>query len=435
MRAILIVLALALPALAGCFGPAADMPAPDPLAAANDSVDAGAVAGTSPVGPKKPFKVEVDNASGTEKVVAHPVRFKTNPAREPIVVERAGTLNTTNCLPTGRTPISHNWRWFSLGDDLRPGDVFTFDVALEYENKDNSWADLHLVYSIGGREGGDYTARGDARGPQRQNFSDQGFHGEDTYSGFGVVCWSGLILEPLAFKLTATLTFVEGGIPAGVPLQIEVPANATRFIVSGVPIDPAKGVLSHYRLFGPDDRLLCECALSSNKQAHATPLVGPGDYVLLVDHTDNGFVTVSLDAPSPERALPLGMRWKSWRFAVSDGETNPKKTFPIEFPTVPLRVGAGLDAEQAEVSLAVAKTATIHLANAHGDVLVRKIPGYVEYGVVGSGFGFGLPLVPGTREYRVDHHNFRPGPHTLEVSAEACRCHAVVHVVTYERAV
>lgn len=439
------VLLLAAPALAGCLtsnAPATTGPIEE---VRSNAQEAGAVAGPAPAAPSQPYKVTAREASTAEAApeaeetttTAYPLKLRTNPAREPVLVEASGTFNATECSYFGNlNPMVSGWRWRDLSDALEPGDVYSYSMNLTWTNTEQSWGEIHLFYGLGGKSAYNEESTAAKRGPVSVNFTGQGYRmNADDPAWIAVTCWFGQVTTPIEYKVSVEFTFAQDAVPAETPIAVVVPDNATRLLVGGVGVDPSVGVPSHYRVFGPDDKLVCECALSSADQATSLKLDRPGEYVVLVDHTANGFVSLALDAPSSEPLRPLDVSWSRLPIVVSDGEAIDE-TVELELPTVPLGVYLNAAPAGRETGASIGRGVEVELTNARGVVAHARWEGYASYRLVtpNSWQQSWLPIpIPGEWAYTVDHHAFDAGAHSAAVKADALRGEVALGYLTYAR--
>lgn len=450
MRAlVLAALLLAAPSLAGCMDPS-EAATEEPADAIRPSAaDAGAIAGPAPAAPSQPYTVTAREAApaegsgepaegvGETTTTAFPLRLETNPARAPERLEVKGTYNATECSYLGNlNPTMPSWRHIDLSALFEPGDVYAYSLNLTWTNTDQSWGDVHLFYGIGGKNGYNEGSTARERGPLSAHFTGQGYRLDDDDPAWAAVaCWYGQVTTPLDYTLTVEITFAQDAVPAETAIAVVVPPDATRLLVAGVPVDPARGVLSHYRVFGPDDGLLCECALSSADQASALRLPGPGEYVVLVDHTDNGFVSLALDAPPTRELRALNVEWSLIPLLRAEGGA-VDEVVELEIPTVPLGLYMSAAPAGRETGAALGKGIEVHVENARGLVVSVRWEGFASYRLVTPSswhqMWFPMPL-PGDWAYEIDHHAFEAGAHRATVKAEALRGEVALGYITYQR--
>lgn len=436
---ILLVLLLAL-ALAGCLGDDAPAEGSEPVVAAR-AEDAGALAGDTPRGATEPYRALASDATtGGEatEVVAHPLKLATNPAKEPITLEFDGVFNATDCMGIGLNlgPVSMRGNHHrDLREHFSPGDVFEYDLRLTYEARSGSPVEIHMIYGIGNKIVGHNEPVGDKTGTIDQNFTGQSYRvTSDDMAWVAVNCWYGRSDQPTAYHLTVKLRFAEAAIPAESPILVPVPEGATRLLVQGVAVDPARGVNSHYRLFGPDDTLVCECVLGSTDEASFVDLPGPGDYVLLVDHTSNGFVSVALDAPPVRDLNALESEFVLHKIYTSPAETNVDKTFDLPLAKVPLLMHAFTTTEGASTGVGQGKSLVVEVTNERGVPLRIGWGGFLTHranvGPINTNQWWGMGLDPAEWSYAADHHAYAVGDHQVHFQAESFR--GDLYVVTRE---
>lgn len=449
MRALVLSLLLVLPVFAGCLG---EEPASEPEAppVAKSAEDAGAKSGDAPVAATQPYQVTLgDEGSSQEVVTAYPVSLETNAAKPPLTLTFDGEFDAASCNPLGGLPFgglgaAQSWRFNDFSDQLAKGDVLSYAIEMKYTNTDQSNAELHLFYGVDTVQDYWQEPTGDVRGEVVMNFTGQSYRVDDEGPAWvAAACWYGVLTTPIPYTLTVTLTFAQGSVPSGAPMLLKVPANATRLFVSGVPLDAAQGVSSHYRVFAPDDSVLCECGLSSAGASASLVLPEPGDYVLLVDHTANGFVSFALDAPSPASLKPLGAEWATYPLTTSDGGP-VDEAVDVDLPSTPLAMNAwvfppGFSQGAPTPDAGMGKAVSLSITNGRGEVVRMKLGGYVTFhaGVPGQWmFGQWIPVaLPGGEwEFFVDHHAYGPGAHQVSLKAEQMRGEAVLFAMHYVRA-
>lgn len=322
-------------------------------------------------------------------------------------------------------------RFWDLSEHLQVGDVFQYEISLGFQNTDASWAEIHPSFGIGNTLRNHDEPVGEVREPIVINWTGQSYRqSEDALAFLRLNCIYGLVRDPIPYALTVTFTFADSAVPAEAPVKVPVPEGATRLFVRGVAVDPTKGVNSHFRLFGPDDKLVCECALSSAADVATVDLEGPGDYVILVDHTANGFVSLALDAPAtaPAEALPVEMAHIP--LFTLDGKAGVDETVEIELPTVPLLMHAFVITPDGS-SPGAGKKTSLQVANDRGEVLRIAWGGHLtmpmDEGMIWMG------VWPADWEYEVDHHAYAPGKHVAHLQAEALRGQVFLMVNQYVR--
>lgn len=439
-----LALVLLLAPLAGCFSE--DTPPAEASLVAADAAEAGAVDGPAPVAAKNPYQLA--DAEGGQATTVYPIAIETNAAKAPFSDTFTGEFQPQGCLPTGGgLPLgglgfARNNFAFEITEAFAQHDVFRYDATLTFANTDSSWAELHLWTRFD--NAGDYwnEPTSESRGETVINFTGQGFIvNEEFFAGVGVECWFGQITTPIPFTLTIDVSFAEGGVPSAQPVMLSAPEDATRLFATGLAIDGAKPVSSHFRVFAPDDSLVCECALSSNMPSVSIELAeGAGDYVILVDHTENGFLTFALDAPPTSPLKPLNSRFERFDVASSDGGSIDE-TVELVLNSTPLGMGAWVFAPgdiSGTPDVGMGHNVQLTVANARGDVLRTKMVGYGTFhaavpGMLSTNRWYAVPL-DGDWEFFVDHHAFDLGGHTVTVHADTLRGKMTVFAQFYDRA-
>lgn len=438
MRALLLPLILLAPLLTGCLD---DEPAPEAGEglAPKSAEEAGATTGPAPSAPKEAYAVAPDPEAKDKTVTAYPAVVKTNPARAPVELDLSGTFTASDCrglyfggLEEVLAQASVPRRFHDLSEHLQAGDVFQYDILFSFQNKDDSWGELELRYGIGStvREFAEATAT--SREPIEVNWTGQGYRASDDDLAFvRVSCFVGAIAQPLAYTLKVRISFAEAAVPAEAPVRVPVPADATRMFVRGVPIDPETGVMSHFRVFDENDDLLCECALGRDADVATLPVTGGSELVLLVDHTDNGFVSVAFDAPT---TAPLEALSAEWVYTpVVAGEGGPvDQTVELDLAKVPLFMHAIVIGPD-DGSLGAGRKTTIEVTNGRGTPLAISWGGHLAMQPGGGNDGMWLGFWPGDWDYAVDHHAFAPGPHLAKVKADALRGQVMLLTREYVR--
>lgn len=441
---LVLALILLLAPLAGCFSEDA-VPVQTETVAAS-AAQAGAVDGPAPAAAKNPYQLA--DAEGGQATTVYPVAIQTNAAKSPFSDTFTGEFQPQTCtpagggLPLGGLGLARGSRSFEVSDVFAQHDVFRYDVTLTFTNTDPSWAELHLWNQFD--DVGNYwnEPTSENRGETVLNFTGQGFIiNDEFFAGVGVDCWFGQVTTPIPFTITVDITFAEGGVPSAQPVLVQVPEGATRLFVTGLATDGSKPVTSHFRLFAPDDSLVCECTLRSDQTSASVELLaGAGDYVLLVDHTENGFVALALDAPSPALLHPLGSRWESILLGASDGGSLDE-TKQITLNSTPLSLNAWVFAPgdmRGTPDTGVGHNVKISVANARGDVLRMSLVGYLTYhaavpGAFATSRWYAIPI-DGDWEFYQDHHAYDLGAHTVTVHADSVRGVVTLFAQFYDRA-
>ena len=435
MRVLLPLLLLA-PLLTGCLaddGPsAADAP---PVA--QSAEEAGAASGPAPSAPKGAFVVAPDAEARSETVVAYPAAIRTNAAKPPVELDLSDAFEAGDCRgfnfgPTedALSAASRPRHWTSLAEHLAVGDVFQYEIAFSVTNTDAAWGEIHPFFAIGSdiMSHDDSTREG---GTVSLNWTGQGYRtSEDEAAWVMVACWYGTMTQPVPYTLTVKLTFADSAIPAQAPIRVPVPADATRLFVRGVAFDPQKGVSSHFRLFDAQDDLVCECGLSSAEEVATVAVKGGDELVLLVDHTDNGFVSLAFDAPPTEDLEAMQVEWLRTSLVTSTGGP-VDATVDVDLPKVPLFMSARVLGPPDGTPGAGKKT-QLSLVNGRGEVLRQTWGGHTAMQVQGDG-GMWLGFWPADWERTVDHHAFAPGAHVATIKAEALRGEVVLYTRQYVR--
>lgn len=427
MRIPALALLLVLPAFAGCLG--ADAPAP----VTNDSVaataaDAGAKNGDAPSGPRGAFRVADDE---TQAEVAYPLALEGNAAKAPYTQSFEGVFEPQTCTPQGEPPLGllglaeGNHRYW-LEDVFAKNDVFSFHVEMRWTNSEDNWADLHLGYRFD--EVRDYYSEftGNERGEVVLEFEGQGLIVSDAVTSvLSADCWYGAVQRPIPYVINLHVSFAEAALPSQAPVQFTVPDGATKLFVSGVAIDESRGVTSHFRVFRPDDSLLCECALNSDQATKTVELDTSGEHIVLVDHTDNGFVSLALDAANDGALTPLASQWES--FVLAEGDGGPIQTASsFDVPSTPLGVWAWVFASNWPAmdppGAGASRNLVLTITNARGPVHTMAMAGHVTWrggvsGVISTNDWYPSPE-PGTWTFENEHHNFDLGTHDATVQAD-----------------
>lgn len=441
---ILLSLTLLAPLFAGCLAEDAPPAAADAVAAS--AQDAGAVQGPAPAAAKDAYTVRTTTDEAAPTVTVHPARIETNAAKMPYTDTFEGVFSPQDCSPTGSgLPVggfglASPRRAFNVTDAFAKDDVFSYDVSLAWTNTDQSWGDLHLWHRFDGVSNTWTEFTGDKRGEVVLNFTGQGFIVSEDFLAFvGVACWYGAVTQPIPFTITLSVVFAEGAVPSDVPVLLRVPEGATKLFATGVALDPDAPVLSHYRVFGPDDELVCECALNSDETVDVLELDVPGDYVVLVDHTANGFLSLGLDAPV-EPLVPLDSQFAMYPLFASDGSTAVAETIMLDIPSTPLRLWAWVFAPgsiQDPPNVGAGHNLKISVTNGRGEVLRTSMVGYATYhaavpGVLMTNDWYAVPL-DGEWEFFVDHHAYDLGAHTVQLTADQMRGEARLFALHYLR--
>lgn len=442
------LLVLVLPLLAGCLAEDAAPSVDTTALVAQSAEDAGAVDGPAPAAAKEPYTVQSTSAGSEEaSVTVFPVEISTNPPKTPYVEEFSGEFQPYECTPTGGGlplggfGLASGRQFFDVSEAFAKGDVFSYVVTLTFTNTDSAWGELHPWYQFDGVS--DYWTEPtrEGRGEVILEFAGQGFIVSDEFfAGVGVDCWYGQASSPIPFTMSVAVTFAEGAVPSQAPVLVSVPAGAERLFVSGLSLDGAAPVTSHFRVFAPDDSLVCECSLLSSDEVSEVALPEAGDYVILVDHTQGGFVAFGLDAPATTPARFLGMRFERFDLAGSNGGA-VDATVELDLPSTPLNLWAWVFAPgdvTGAPDVGAGYNVKITLANSRGEVLRSSLVGYLTYhAAVGGTFvtndWFALP-VDGDWEFWQDHHAFDLGIHQATVQAEQMRGTARLFAAFYDRA-
>jgi hypothetical protein len=423
---LLLLLALLAPLTAGCLGEEPAPPTSDAAGVASSAEAAGATSGEAPSAPKGAYRLE---AEAGRPVVVHPVPVLTNPAKAPVVLDLSGEVGPTDCRPLqfgqqeGQlAAVSNARRFHDLSGEVAVGDVFAYEIRMAYVNAPDNWAEIHPSYGIGSTIVAHDEPTGEVTEPIEIVWTGQAYRANDEDPAFVAVrCDFGLLKEPIPYELTVKLTFAEAAVPAESPMRLSVPEGATRLFVTGVPVDAGRGVLSHFRLFAPDDTLVCECALGSSDAVRIVDLEVAGEYVLLVDHTDNGFVSVALDVPPEAPLAAMESEWVWTEVLRADGGAVDERV-EVDFPRVPLFLDAIVLARETQGGGAGQATGIV-LANGRGEVARFAWGGHwTMTSPTGPGsMWLGIPSLTGAWERAVDHHAFAPGSHEAHVTSDFLR--------------
>lgn len=429
-----LLIMLVLPVFAGCLGGDEPTSASD-TPVAQSAEEAGATTGEAPSAPTEAYAVPADAVAPGAEAIAYPVPVETNPARAPVTVDFSGTFEPGDCRGLNFGPMeevlvaaSDHRRWLDLSDTLQVGDVFAYSITLSYVNSASNWAEIHPGYGIGS------TIQQHDEPTQEMtdvviNWTGQGYRASaDEPAWLFVGCFVGLMSQPIPYTYTATFTFADSAVPAESPMLLSVPEDATRLFVRGVAIDGAQGVLSHFRLFAPDDSLLCECALSSSQEVASIELPeGGGDFVLLVDHTSNGFVSAAFDVPASAPMRALTTEWIDEIIFTAEGGP-VDETFELDLPRVPLFMNAWVRQSQA---IGMGQATEVEIRNARGVPLFVRWGGHLAWAdPVGGQAWLGLP---GEWAWEQDHHAYAPGAHTVTVKADELRGEIILVTRQYAR--
>ena len=350
-------------------------------------------------------------------------------------------LPTGGGLPLGGLGLARGGKFFDVGEAFAKNDVFRYDVTLSFENSDQSWAELHLwnQFDNAGNYWNEPTS--DGRGQVILNFTGQGFIvNDDFFAGVGVDCWYGQVTDPIPFTIDLNVIFAEGAVPAAQPVLLKVPEGTMKLFASGVAIDASKGVTAHFRVFRPDDSLVCACSLLSAQQVSTVPLEAAGDYVILVDHSENGFLSFGLDKESADKLRPLAARFEQFPVASSDGGPIDE-TLQIKLNSTPLNMGGWVFAPgdiMGNPDVGAGHNVKVAVSNAHGDVLRMGLVAYGTYhasvpNMMTTNDWYAIPI-DGDWEFYQDHHAYDLGAHTVHVSAEQLRGVVMLFAQFYDRA-
>lgn len=435
MRHLFLSLLLLAPLLTGCLGDDAEAPDETP-AVAKDAEDAGALSGPAPSAPKQAYTAADPDAEG-KTIVAHPVLVKTNPAKAPVSLDFSGEFKPGDCRPLNfggvesvLMTVSNHRRIWDLADNLAVGDVFQYEIGLSFRNSADNWGEIHPMFAIGNT----IVNHNDPVQEVEEvalNWTGQAYRAsEDDLALLGLNCFYGVMKQAIPYTLTVKFTFADSAIPAEAPMLVPVPEGVTRMFVRGVALNPDQGVMSHFRIFDANDELVCECALGSNQEVATVSLPGPGDYVLLVDHTDNGFVSVAFDAPPEGEIQAMESEWVAYPVAKGDGAAIDQ-TVELDLPKVPLFMSAWV-APTADGLPGGGKKTSLAVTNGRGEVLRAAWGGHYAQRIDDqSAIWFGW--WPADWEFFVDHHAYAPGAHVLHVKAEALRGEVILITRQYVR--
>ena len=437
MRALLVPLLLLAPLLTGCLSGDGDAP-PAAAPVAKSAAEAGALSGEAPSAPKDAFSVAPDPAAQEKTVVAYPASIPTNPARPPVELDLSDSFEGADCrgwqlggLDGALHAASRPRRNHDLREHLMVGDVFQYEVSLRFTNKDSAWGEIHPAFGIGSTVVVHEEPVGDEREEVVLNWTGQSYRAsDDDMAWVRVMCAYGSMSEPVPYALTVRLTFADSAVPAESPILVPVPEGATRMFVRGVPFDATRGVGSHFRVFGADDRVVCECGLSSGAEVATVPVSGGDELVLLVDHTDNGFVSVAFDAPPTAPLRALDSEWVATPVLTAPGGALDQ-TVELDLPKVPLFMGAAV-LGPSDRTPGGGKGVKLSAVNGRGEPLRVAWGGHVAL-MTGEDEGMWMGFWPGGWERVVDHHAFAPGLHVVTVKAEALRGEVVLITRQYVR--
>lgn len=450
MRIPLVLLALVLPLFSGCLG-GEEGPTAEAPAIASSKEEAGATDGPAPSAAKNPYQVSASEYQGdeaaAESVTVYPVAIQTNAPKPPVALTFDGEFGPDACNQAGGIPFgwvvgASGSHFHEFADSLASGDVFSYQIEMRYTNTDDAWAEMHLGYGIGGANTFWTEPTGSLRGEVVMNFTGQSYRvRDDDWAWVRAECWYGATTKAIPYTLSVTLTFADAAVPSGSPVLLEVPDGATRLFVTGVALDPSRGVSSHYRLFAPDDSLVCECGLGSTQEASSLQLPGPGAYVILVDHTDNGFVSFAMDTPPTADLLPLETEGALYPILSATGGT-VDETVLVDLPTTPLSLDAwvfppGFPSSETP-DLGMGHRYQFTLTNARGEVIGQTMEGWITTRLVVPGAlwtsnWYPIPTPTGVWEFRLDHHAFAPGGHEAHVKADALRGEIALFAIHYVR--
>ncbi len=435
-RAAVLALAVVAPALAGCLGggddaapsPASSAP-PAPVPSVNGASPNATASG--PTAPTGAFDVERDGSRATVYPYVIPGQ-KARPAR---ALDFAGEYAPEDCTTIlASDVVGDRFRYHDLTGDLEAGDAVVLNVTFTYSNTDQNFADLHLSTGVPGQSYYFSESVGDRRGEIVQSFEYQFSYagGPDAWAFVGVDCWWAANVQTISYALTVRLTFGEGVIPAGSPHLVRVDANVTELRVTGAPAAPGVVVTGHYRVFDPADRLLGEFALNSDEAFDAVRAPTPGDYVIIVDHSENGMLALGADArPADPEVRILDVAWQPTTDLVTTAPGPVDETVTVEIPRVPLRISPWV--RPAEGGAALGKKITIDIDGPKGRVWHRQLPTYV--GADLSRLGRTGTVLPGPDpwESTYDHHALALGTHTVAIRADAFQGEVYHGWVTYLR--
>lgn len=433
---VLVPLLLLAPLLTGCLS-GDEPPAASAPAIAQSAAEAGAETGPAPSAPKGAFFVAPDEDDKDETVAAYPATIRTNAAKPPVELDLSDAFTGADCrgLNFGEAEdvlqaASRHRHWTDLSEHLAVGDVFQYEVFFSYTNADTAWGEIHPRFAIGS----DITSHDESTGQEdtiEVNWTGQGYRtGDDEPAWVMVGCWQGVMAQPVPYTLTVKLTFADSAVPSQAPIRVPVPADATRLFVRGVAFDPEKGVSSHFRLFDAQDDLLCECGLSSGAEVATVAVQGGDELVLLVDHTDNGFVSLAFDAPPTEDLEAMQVEWVRTSLVTSAGGP-VDTTVDVDLGKVPLFMSARV-LGPTDGSPGGGKKTQLSLVNGRGEVLRQSWGGHTAAQTDGDA-GPWLGFWPGDWERVVDHHAFAPGAHVATIKAETLRGEVVLYTRQYVR--
>ncbi|MHB8604464.1 MAG: hypothetical protein ACYDCK_04345 [Thermoplasmatota archaeon] len=447
MRFALVFGIVAILALAGCLSGATPKGAPAEKAASNAPTATAADAtttGAAIAAPSKPFQADsVANSDPNTKTsttiypfVPHGQRDK---AAQRIVLK--GTFNATDCtVPVANffSPQlgSGQYQPFDLKKYFEAGDTFDMNETMTWTNTASDAADLHL-FSFLPTDSFYHTAPTyGTTGPVTIMYDAQQAWPNDAtnaYAWVGAVCFYATNAQPIDYTITLTITYLRGIAPAHTPVLLHVSQNVTELIASEVGITPAARVTAHYRIFDPDDKLLGSFALHSDGSAVRIPVKANGDYVLLVDHSENGYVAIGANAPPADNEMIfLKTQWAQKPLVNVEQPGPAAITATFVLPRVPLTLYV-YPAPAAQSGVALLHNFDLKVKGPLGPVEDDAIPGeaILHLPICNSACYFGLPI-PGWG-YSYDHHALAAGEHTVNVNADEFSGSVYVSMMSYLR--
>jgi len=423
------VLAVLAVVLAGCFQAEAPPPTDVPQGDLVRTTADGGVAG-----PDAAVQIQDEDPGSSRPLVFYPYDLPGGRARAPAGKDITDKFETADCA----SPLfsddgpTRKFQMHDITDLFEAGDVVHIEVWANWTNKDDSWADLHLMVDLPTGGMFDTIDRGRDRGVFSVNFTSQVYWRGDAgdRAQVGMVCFYGASAQPVPYTLNVRVSYAENVVPASAPVLVKVPSGATRLMITGVPVGE-RPVTSHFRLFAPDDSLVGEYALNSNELIDAAFVPGPGEYVIMVDHTEGGFVSFGADAPPEDNVLvALDTVGTTLTLHSQDVPGPAAATVPFTIPRVPLVLLVFPEAPDASPSYAFGRNFHLVVEGPRGLVLNFFLEGFGE--AEGAGQNVFIPAgLDFTFEY--DHHALAVGDHVAALDADAFRGELEFNWATYLR--